>query len=349
LSSEDTSPQISLHTDRDYFAALHHSISELRQGGRLAILTMGFDPRDTRAELILSAMAAAARRGVSVYLGVDAFGLLAPRTVGPFVLPLPCGRAQYLARVSAIENLASLPSVTAAVLNYSTAHVANFFANRCHIRLAVADDRVYLAGPSLEETNRVDLAVTFVDRPISDVLVQTVARLLQEGTTRRALPTLARLPLSPSTDVIIDGGLPRESGLRDACVATIEQARDWIVVGSQYLPNGRVAEALTSAAARGIDLHVAYNPPYLQDGLNWIHRLIEFVELRRRPPVFFLHRPSGGGRAFHMTALATESTGVVTTMNFIDVGVRWGTAEIGLVARDSDFAMRLRDAIVHAS
>lgn len=309
-------------------------------------MTMGFDPQDAQVQLILNATAAAARRGVHVYFGVDAFGLLAPRTVGPFVLPLPFGRTQYFERVSAVERLASLPGVTAAVLNYPTAQVSNFFANRCHIRLAVADDRVYLAGPSLEETNRVDLAVTFVDRPASDVLIQTVMRLLQEGATRRAVPTLVRHPLSPSTSVIIDGGLPRESELRETCVAAIEQARDWIVVGSQYLPNGRIAEALTNAVARGVDLHVAYNPPQLQAGLNWIHRLIELVELRRRPPAFFLNRPSGGGRAFHMTALATESTGVVTTMNFIDVGVRWGTAEIGIVVRDSDFAQRLRDAII---
>jgi phosphatidylserine/phosphatidylglycerophosphate/cardiolipin synthase-like enzyme len=310
---------------------------------------MGFDPRDALVESVLSAIAAAARRGVCVYFGVDAFGLLAPRTLGPFVLPEPFGRAQYLARVSAVESLACLPGVTAAVLNYPTAHVTNFFANRCHIRLAVADDRVYLAGPSLEETNRIDLAVTFVDRRTSDVLVHTVAHLLQEGTTRRAIPTVVRHPLSPSTSVIIDGGLPHESELREACVTAIEQAHDWIVVGSQYLPNGRIAEALTNAVARGVDLHVAYNPPHLQAGLNWIHRLVELVELRRRPPAFFLNRPSGGGRAFHMTALATESTGVVTTMNFIDVGVRWGTAEIGLVVRDSDFSKRLGDTIVGAS
>lgn len=340
---------LDLLTGREYFDSLRASIVDCRSGDRISLLTMGFDPDDDAVAGVLRDLAAAAARGVKCHLGIDAFGMLAPCGIGPWVMPPPYGRRMVRRRQIAIECLAAA-GVECAILNEPRSPLSNYLANRCHIKLCVIGSRIFLAGPNFEATDRIDLAIGFSHQPTAHVLAALVERLMRHRTTRASLQRAEFVNAGdPRTRVIVDGGHRHYSSIREHALAAIDGAQEWITLGSQYFPSGATSRALVRAQERGVPLHLVYSHPSHHKGLVGAHYLIDLIERMRKPAVFFAHRVDAHSVPFHMTALATESVGIVTSMNFVDIGVRWGTSEIALIRHDPSFASAVHAVISSAA
>ena len=146
---------------------------------------------------------------------------------------------------------------------------------------------------------------------------------------------------------MIDAGVPGQSLIMDEAVELIDEAEEWVTIGGQYFPMGKIGEQLAGAIERGVDTYIAYNQPDQHDRLKLAHRLIMAWERLHRPPEFFTHQMPTDRPALHCKVIANENRALVGTHNYIGIGVKLGTSEIVIERRGTAFARAVHDLLVN--
>jgi hypothetical protein len=290
-------------------------------------------------------MGAAADRGVSVTFGIDAFAMLDQRSFGPVVIPASLSHKREVIeeQQAMLESLAVHPNAQFGVLNQPKHSFTNLFAGRSHMKLDVIDKYFSLGGVCLQDCQRIDMMVGMKHEATADWLYGLTKSITEAGSTRDVLGSEDKIwDINEQTKILIDAGVPGQSVIQEDALELIDESEEWLTVACQFLPTGRTADHIVKAIERGVDVNVIYNNPAKHDRLNFVHRYYDVRERRRRPPEFFGHELSTNLPPLHAKAMANEKRGAVGGHNFLDLGVRFGTAEISLTQKSPAFAQAVR-------
>lgn len=331
-----------------HFSLLTRDVTAAGPPDRLSLMTMAFEPAEPAVRTAYKAVTEAAIRGVRLTFGVDAYALTvmsgARRLNAAF--QLPALRAATQRRLDALHDLSSLPNTSAGIVNRLPAWWQPPIAGRSHMKLTGIGDTFYIGGPNWHGTLRQDLSLRLTDPGAASLLHAIVRRCVEAGDVKEALGDEdLRLPLDDTSELLIDVGRPRQSGLLERAYALIDDATETLQAASQYFPDPPMLRRLHAAARRGVDVRLVVNRPgqHFVISREWqtLARLRGSVLSAGR---LHYHYPDRT-RPLHAHALASESEGLLSTHNLIRFGVSLGTAEIGVTRRDAVFAAELGAAI----
>lgn len=306
---------------------------------------MTFEPDEPEIALLMQKLTAATLRGVTVHLAVDAF----PFMLRGRIIPGPLwfrkeldGKMQkrFRLRYESLQTLKDSGGVVV-VVNPPLRKFSLPHAGRCHIKTAIINDKVYVGGCNLSESE-LDVMVGWQDKQTADWLGSTVLHIMKTGRARAALhDTDTSLQLDEKTQLLIDAGIPDQSVIYDETLRLIDSAQEWLLLTCQYFPGGRTSQHLLKAHKRGVRVQIVYGHP-LHQGIEFpAHYLYNLRERTRLPKQFFEHRIRSSMPRLHAKLLATDQGGMIGSHNLTTQGVGLGTAELALLRRDSNFAIAL--------
>ncbi len=347
----DTS-DFAFFNNADYFRQLTDDVKAADAGTRAAVATMDLNSRDEHVGALLTELLAAAQRGVQVVLAIDARTFLldkASRLPGPLwfkpTLEPEKLREPFKTFYGWLEKLQQAGAQTV-ITNKPRKSLSNPAAGRSHIKTGVVGDKVYVGGCNLDNASNIDVMVSWSDKRAADWLFGMVAQVAQHGNTRKAFHERdAHLELSPEMQLVRDAGVPNQSLILETAVQLVSDAEKWVVYTGQYFPNGPIYKALLGAAYRGARVEIYYAHPSIHGLEEPIHRLYNLRGQTVLAKKATVHQLPKTAPKLHAKVLATENGAMVGSHNYIQQGVKWGTAELALCYEDPTFSKQLKTFI----
>ncbi len=339
---------IRILTRAEYFKELARNIAETKGGGRVALASMIFDTHEPIIMEIANELAAAAKRGVAVYLAIDAREFLTredTKLPGPlwYHKSLPEHmREPFRTHRDTLERLMA-GGVHFEIINKPRRRFSLMQAGRSHIKAAVIDDTAYIGGSNLELPDCIDGMVKLHDRDTADWLFGRLKQLVETGQSRIAFnDTDERHVVNAQTEILLDAGKPGQSLILEQALQFLDQAKEWIFFTCQFVPHGLIADYLVRAKRRGVDITVVFNHPSKHGSYEGLlQRTAKLHERLRLPADYFKDELPKSRPFLHGKLLATEQGVSVGSHNFVYTGVHLGTAEMALFSRDPELAKRL--------
>lgn len=234
------------------------------------------------------------------------------------------------------------------IINQPARPLTRPFAGRCHIKLAIINDRIYLGGCNLANTSYIDMMLSWEDKFAASWLFDISKWIASVGNSRIALEGQdLRLELARDTELLIDSGVTKQSIILRKAFELIDQAQDSIFMACQFFPNSVTIKHLMDAHRRGVKVTIIYNHPG-KHGIpkNVLHHLVIFRERQRTPSTFMKDQVLKSLPFMHGKLIATEQSAIIGSHNYVVAGVNFGTTEIALLRHDASFAKQAINTIV---
>lgn len=342
-------PTFQTYTRREYFQALIEHARHSNRGDSITLMTMNFDPGIPLLTDLMAALTAAARRGAEIRLIVDAMDFILDQKSKP--APLFYGRPLTInSPGSTGKSYAVLQELQAAgghywIINKPSRPLANPVAGRSHIKLALVNDRVFLGGCNLDDDSRVDIMVARKDAKTAAWLRELTDGIVAAGNVRQALQNrdLTHV-IAPGMTLYVDCGVKRQSIIYTKALDVIDRAKQQVYITCQYFPGGPTAQHLLAARKRGAAVDIVFSGPK-SHSQPLGHYLYNFRERLRMPASFFRGQLADSTPKMHAKIIATEQGAIIGSHNYVDIGIKLGTAEIALQYDNPSFAQQVRAAI----
>lgn len=338
-----------LLTKHEYLAELTERIKKLGPGDRVAVMTMAFDVTQTEIAALMRELSAAARRGVDVLLSVDAYSFLVrDYTRADWVTqqrPATTTRREFEQRWGALHDLEASGGryvITNQVRLYTTPAIG-----RSHIKFAVINNDVWVGGCNLNDMAVIDLMATWYDERLANWLASLPGRAKEAGSVRAAQQQRDDILSTVwNAKLLVDAGVRSQSRIMKQALRLIDEAEEYIFMTCQYFPSGIAVRRLAAAAQRGVQIELIYNNPGERKWPgNWAHQLLTAAERLIRPGALFVHELPPSHPYIHAKLLVTEKATMLGSHNYVEAGVRFGTAEIALLSQDRTFAANAEAAL----
>jgi hypothetical protein len=341
-----------LYTGREYFTELAKDIAMCSVGDRVLITSLAFAPDEPAVSQIFQQMLGACDRGASVQLGLDAYALLEFYGIGilgdivSLRSRLRRGNRRYQRAIEALEELSRKQTGSYGIINMPKWPMSNLMAGRFHIKVTIVKNRVYIGGPNLKFCGRLDAVVCFEDQPTADWLYAMLGDVIRCGRSDMVLGSSdIRCAIDPITDILIDVGRPGSSLTMDMAVQIVDAAMEWLTVSCPFVPYGAMARHVSRVLSSGMDGEIYFDDPAKYGRSRWMHDLVMAESRRKHPQALFAHQVPANTPPMHAKTASNETTGMVTSQNFVPISITFGTPEIALVRRSPDFALGVRALI----
>lgn len=306
--------QPKLLSSADYIKDLTAQISQAKS--RIAIITTIFHNDSDRMEALISALCAAAERGVSVSMCVDSYTYLEPN--GPWQHILKDHSAQAYRAIRTERRLKA-----AGVKFRWLGKGANFgVMGRTHTKWSIIDDTVYsFGGVNLCEMGitNTDYMLKIANSTLADTLTKLQEDIIRADRGNHAGKNRVEI-INSQTSILFDGGIPLHSHIYARAISLAKEAKG-IVFVSQYCPTGKLARVLKSK-----NTHLYFNHWESASALNTLviragMRSSKFNTLYEREP--YLH-----AKFIIFTMPDGTKTALMGSHNFQAGGVVLGTREL---------------------
>ena len=335
-------PDFQFYSRPEYFKALIKHAQQAGNGDPITIMSMNFDPLVELIGRLMHELCEAASRGATVRLIVDAMDFILDSKSKPG--PLFYGRQLTTASSGTFgKRFAFLENLQAAgghywIINKPVRPLQNPVAGRSHIKLALINDRVYLGGCNLDTEKRIDLMVSWHDKTTAAWLYELTEEIVAAGNARQALQGKDQtLRVNDTMTIYIDSGVKKQSLIYSQALQFIDQANESVTVTCQYFPGGPTAQHLIAAQKRNAQVTIYFNGPKAHEQPLG-HYLYNMRERLRVPASFFARQLPVTSDKLHSKLIITEHGAMIGSHNYVDVGVKLGTAEIALQVNDRMFA-----------
>lgn len=332
------------YTASEYRAELIQRLAASGSGDRVLLMTMTFDPDEPAIASVMEAALAAGERGAMVTLGVDAHSFLLHETVpGPlwYHRTLPQRLSPYYRRkLSYLDRLNAIAGCKAQII-HSPRHAFSLpVAGRSHIKIALINDYFYLGGCNLQASDSIDMMVGLENRAAADRLyAMLIGAISHENVSSYLAGQDQRLDVTNRTEILIDAGVRQQSSIMEKALETIQQAKHNVFMTNQFFPNGATAQALTEAIHRGIAVQLVFSNPSAHDVINrygqYLNMALEYRRVDRR---LFAGELGKRDPFLHAKLLVADSALMLGSHNYVNAGVRLGTAEIALYSTEPNVA-----------
>jgi phosphatidylserine/phosphatidylglycerophosphate/cardiolipin synthase-like enzyme len=312
---------------------------------------MSFEPSESHIYRLVHELIAAAKRGVHVYLLVDAISFSTDQyelPIGPTLLlhkaassRRPYFRQKYLL----LEELRDSGGHYH-IINFPKRRLANPYAGRSHIKIAVVDNWVFTGGCNLG-SEQIDYMTCLEDSTVADWLYELVIRVTKDGNVGHVLDYQDHeFNIDDKTTLLVDAGKPKQSLIYESALECIDAAQEWLVMTCQFFPNTVTAEHLAAAVRRGVNVTLYYNHPrHHAMHMRPVHRAVVWMEKTRQPHTLFAHQLPKSLQRLHAKLIASEQGAMIGSHNYVTHGVNFGTAEIAIRRQDPAFAREALDVL----
>jgi hypothetical protein len=343
---EMKTPDFTFYNNADYFRQLAREVAATKPGDRVAVATMGFEPKDALVTELVQTLCVAASRGVKVLLSVDARTFLSDDTAVPGPLWLRPNQTQfthepYHGRLEGLEMLRKSGG-TVAITNLPHRPFAQTSAGRSHIKGAVVNDKLYIGGCNLEDASYIDIMVGWHSPTAATWLHETIHEMVHKKDTHLVFQDNDQTCTIDGVDLLIDAGKRKQSVIFDTALQLIDKAEERVFYTGQFFPSSKTARHLRAAHARGVDVQIYYAHPSIHGFAQPAHEAVILYEKLRSPASFFAHQLPKDSPKLHAKVLASEKAAMVGSHNYISQGVTFGTAEIALHSKDPTFSHNIR-------
>ncbi len=335
----------SFFTRPEYYKELADKISQTKKGDDVYVCTMGFNPDEILVQQILHELKEASGRGVNVLLMVDAFTFLLKRGVVPgplwFSTSFPRKlKGSFSTKLAALEGLKNNGG-RYVITNMPSQRFSTPFAGRSHMKFAVINDFVFVGGCNLTTVDHLDMMAARTDKVTASILKALAEKVFKTRSLQSALVKDSEVVLDTTTTLLLDAGSKGSSLIYQEALALIDAAEESITITCQYFPNKATARHLTQAHNRGVKVTLIYNHPDQHPfPLNFLHRGVIRAEKLKYPKALFKYQLPRDHNFLHAKLLSSEKATIVGSHNYVEAGVKFGTAELALKSVDPDFGSR---------
>jgi phosphatidylserine/phosphatidylglycerophosphate/cardiolipin synthase-like enzyme len=347
-----TNQDFTFYTSADYWQELLASLKRAGRGDRLAVMVMSMNPVDPIIAQVLTELMAAAGRGANVHVVVDAYNFLIHLkndTPGPLWWRAKLGPTwrSYRGIQEALRALERQPNTHVTVINMPTRAFTNPKSGRSHIKFTVINNRVFIGGCNLGNTDWLDAMLSWTDQHIADYLYHLVQELERVKSTKVLLGGDDRtIAIDTCTSLLIDSGKKRQSLIFDQAMELIDAAEKFVLITCQYFPNGTTAQHLVAARQRGVQVQIVYGHPAGQGPIgSLIQQASAARERLRVPGELFRDRLPKAGPGIHAKIIATEKGAIIGSNNYVYAGVLFGTAEMAVLRHDAAFSASMVNVV----
>lgn len=343
ITQPRTSGKFTFFATREYFDQLVAEIDATKKGDRVLLATMAFEPTPPILAKLVKSVMAAGDRGVRVDFFSDAYNFVVNRglKMGPLwwntVMPQTL-QGQFKELHLILENMKA-HAVRVTMTNPPHHRYASPFSGRSHIKASIINDVIFLGGCNIEQQH-MDCMVRWEDPKAAQWLYDLLLTRHKNPQTIAAFgPHDITHALDEKTDILVDVGVRNQSVIYEQALATIDAAKEWLIISCQFFPNSTTARHLRAAHDRGVRVFPIFNHYDAHSKpKNILQHMVTSRERLRMPDSFFLHELEKGATYLHAKVIATESEAIIGSHNYVTAGVNFGTAEIALHQRDSDFS-----------
>lgn len=341
---------LTLLTTENYFSEITRRIAATKQGDRVALMSMGFNPTEHVIKTLFQETIAAAERGAFVQVNIDAHSFMVnDKTDLPTGPIIKHGDFQGGAKNTDFQKkLFDLNKLQAAggawqLLNIPSSRFENPYGGRSHIKYTVINDSLYLGGCNLYHAENADAMVRIDEPNAADWVFDFILLAADNGNVRRALEGKdISHEIDSKTSLFIDAGIKHRSKIYEEALKLIDEAKKRLVITCQFFPDSTTARHLSAAVRRGVDVTVYFNTPRQQSNIKpLLMQVIQWREQLRCPPELFKGQLAPNQPFLHAKLLANESAGMIGSHNYVVQGVKFGTAETALLRRDKNFARQI--------
>lgn len=333
---------IKLYDQNSYFKELCSRIAATIKGDRVALISLCLDPSEPKVQAVIKETTKAARRGVEVHIGIDAFSFMihgSKTKFGPLFLRNSLkGKMDPLFRASldTLQEIDSLPNGHAGIINRPHRPFTNPVAGRNHIKASVVNGWSSLGGCNLQSSDSLDTMVGFEDPGVAAVIYKLITDIVQARYTSVALGKKDHAyHVDDITEILVDAGKPGQSIILDTAIDVIDRAEEWIFLTCQYYPSSVTGRALGRAIHRGVKVDTLYNHSSKFDIPQRLwQKTIQTYEHYRLPTELFTGELSPEDPYLHAKILATEKEVMIGSNNYLSTGVKVGTAEATVHRKD---------------
>jgi cardiolipin synthase len=284
---------------------------------------------DHRTDVLIDALAAAAKRGVRVEVAADVF------TFGEFgghLKPLK----YYSEKSRQAANMAKELKESGVKFTWVGRFSASPVSGRNHMKCLVVDDTVYSFGginmddASLDHT---DYMFEFVDRQLAMELRDDISRIIEADSKHFAYRS-HEFTHGKKTSILIDGGLQADSIIYRRACQLAKDAKEILFV-SQYCPTGKLSRLMKRTKTK---LYFN-NPKRTNNRIN--AGLIRFNMLISGNKTRYRHKPYLHSKFIIFTMNDGRKIALSGSHNFTYIGVLFGTREIALQTEDAKIIKQL--------
>ena len=333
---------------QEYFAEITEKISSAVKGDRVALTSMTFDPQESGMAALMGALRDAAEHGAQVTLLIDAHSFMFQTggwPNGPSLWPIQLNQhtARYYQRKLRVIESLQKAGCTVQIINEPHG-LHNPYGGRSHIKLTVINNLSYLGGCNLSGDDTADMMLRLDDKSTTAYLYDQVAAIAKTKRTRDALQADQSHSVDEQTTLYIDQGKPGQSLIYARALQLIDDAQEYIVMTCQYFPDRLTMQHLERAIKRGVKVELYFNHPLhtkQEQPLKPIHWLRLRHARLRYPTILFKHMLPRSCPYLHLKLIATEQGAILGSHNYVEVGVRFGTAEIALIRMNQGFSQEL--------
>lgn len=219
-------------------------------------------------------------------------------------------------------------------------------SGRNHIKIYITDNVGWLGGLNFydESFKNFDFMVRFDNPGIVNALVDQFGRIgenkFHEDTS---------IQITQNEKLMIDSGKRGSSLILDNVVELVKNAKQKVTIVSQMMPEGKLLDAMITAANRGVivDVVSSYREENMFTTFPYYIPYKRFIKLTKNIQNLNLrHLP----HKVHAKLLIIDNNiAVFGSHNFVDTGVKLGTTEIALQTQDFDLIRQLQELIPNSS
>ncbi|HSH55283.1 MAG TPA: phospholipase D-like domain-containing protein [Candidatus Limnocylindrales bacterium] len=334
-----------VYTPGDYRNVLGRLLEKSGSGDRILLTSMSMEPSEPAIGELLEQAHAAARRGATVHLGVDAFTFLMGKGLGPLwyhpTFPEKM-HPYYQRKYDLLKSFNDTPDGHSYIINKPSRRFSLPVAGRSHLKIAIVNDYVFIGGCNFEGADWIDMMVGRQDIQAADWLYDTIVPALQQGTIRTALDSTDReLQLNDSTKLLLDAGVPNQSIILKQALTLIDSAEQWLTITCQYFPNSVTAQHLLHAHKRGVKVEIIFAHPSRQGLIGGAGQQVSLmIEKSRLPRHMFKQALKRTDPMLHAKLIACDKGVMIGSHNYVRAGVKLGTAEIALHSTNSNLTRK---------
>lgn len=336
-----------------YFEDFISRVVDTKAGDRVALATMTFEPSEPVIARLLDTLGQAAARGVQVNLCIDAHVFLRAHSkelsqkIGPLfwntkALQTPDSLAGiYRQKYDTLMQLQSR-GVHFTVTNQPQHILSNPVGGRSHIKYSVINNRVYIGGCNMDKPQDIDIMTGWNDAKSADTLFAFSNDTIKNAGTRFMDGADRSIATSNGDTIYIDAGKKRQSIILEQAWRLIDDAKTELFMTCQYFPNSKTAQRLAAAYKRGVAVTIIYNhASQFPKPDHILQHISATTERLRVPSDLFKHQLPLSSPYIHAKVLASESSAMIGSHNYIPAGVNFGTAEIALLRHDAEFSHQI--------
>lgn len=334
-----------LQTPNEFLEDFVSEINNAKQS--VQIQSMNFETGRVMS-ILTKALLDAAGRGVRIEINFDWVSRRYVHDTLPMLPVINLKKRKYIKNLH-IENNSLINTLTKANVKMNQTNTPLFpftvvpFMGRNHIKMYIVDEKIgWIGGLNLFDIafENIDFMVKIFDEKIVDALAEQFEKI-----NKNRDKSDYTFDLGNDYSMTVDAGKKFKSLIYDNALNSIKKSGESVVFMSQFVPDGKILNALISVAKRGVRVEIITSPKDNKLFTRYPERLLYLYfkrSIKKYVNIQLHHLPT---TVHAKLILIDDKKALFGSHNFTYSGVALGTEEIMMQTTDLNLIAQIKDFI----